>query len=224
MEGSGSPEAEAAAEGAGWGSPSLHTCEKSPIPSSPGAQQGGNVISGHPGSRKLLETPARKQACLQRNHYSLRLAAAEGSGSSPGKAQPVVSIYTQPREQRAQQQVVLGKHGLCQQELCSRQPCREPGTLCLRAVTPATAKPRAVEEGRCYNNTPRCLPGVQGDEMLPSPGWGFPNGVKGAACAPAPVAGRWQGKGIIDCFLPVIQNGLDVRPFIAVAGILTQFI
>lgn len=37
-------------------------------------------------------------------------------------------------------------------------------------------------------------------------------------------AGSWQGKGIIDCFLPVIQNGLDVRPFIAVAGILTQFI
>lgn len=85
LEGSGSPEAEAAAEGAGWGSPSLHTCEKSPIPSSPGAQQGGNIISGHPGSRKLLETPARKQACLQRNHYSLRLAAAEGSGSSPGR-------------------------------------------------------------------------------------------------------------------------------------------
>lgn len=141
LEGSGSPEAEAAAEGAGWGSPSLHTCEKSPIPSSPGAQQGGNVISGRPGSRKLLETPARKQACLQRNHYSLRLAAAEGSGSSPGKAQPVVSIYTQPREQRAQQQVVLGKRGLCQQELCSRQPCGERGAGREAALLPPASNP-----------------------------------------------------------------------------------
>lgn len=37
-------------------------------------------------------------------------------------------------------------------------------------------------------------------------------------------AGSRQGNEIIDCFLPTIQNGFDVRPFIAVAGILTQFI
>lgn len=67
--------------------------------------------------------------------------------------------------------------------------CQQP------SVTPSTAKPRAVEEGRCYNNTPQCLPGVEGDEMLPSPGWGFPNGVKGAACALVLVAGRWQLAG-----------------------------
>lgn len=37
-----------------------------------------------------------------------------------------------------------------------------------------------------------------------------------------PGAGSRQGSEIIDWLLPVIQKGLDVRPFIVVAGMLTQ--
>lgn len=62
--------------------------------------------------------------------------------------------------------------------------------------------------------------------MHRSPDWGFQMPLREqSVLQPRWLGtGSWQGKEVIDRFLPVIQNGFDVRPFIAVAGILTQFI